>query len=250
MKISVITATFNSEAGLSATIESFISQSYPDKELIVIDAGSNDKTLDIIREYQKHISTWISEPDKGIYDALNKGITLSKGDVIGFLHSGDRFPNLKILDRIAEKFTNHSVSAVYGDLNYVDPNNANKIIRHWKSGEYKSNLIYKGWMPPHPTLYMKKDVYTKHGIFDLSFKIAADYDLMLRVLKDTTIEVAYLPEVLVDMETGGISNGRFKNIIRKSWEDYLGLKKNGIPFPSLVLGRKNLQKIPQFFSKK
>ncbi len=248
MKISVITATFNSEKSLEATIESFKSQTYPNKELVIVDAGSTDKTTDIIHSHEKDIAKWVSEPDQGIYDALNKGIGMADGEIIGFLHSGDRFPNSEVLEKIAGQFNNSSIQAVYGDLRYIHPKKPENVIRYWQSGKFTPDLLNKGWMPPHPSLYLKREVYVKHGLFNLNFRIASDYDLMLRVLKDTSIEVAYLPEIIVDMETGGISNGKLINIIRKSYEDFIALRNNRIPFALWVLTRKNFRKIPQFFS--
>jgi glycosyltransferase len=247
MKISVITATFNSASTLEATIASFSSQTYPDKELIIVDGGSKDGTLEIIRAAGKKVNKSISEPDGGIYDALNKGIGMSEGDVIGFLHSGDQYPTSEILEKIAKKFMEHDADAVYGDLRYVNRKKAERVVRYWNSGEFYPNLLNKGWMPPHPTLYLKKEVYQKHGLFDLSFRIASDYDLILRVLKDPKLNIAYIPEVLVDMETGGLSNGKLVNVIQKSREDFRAMKKNGIRHAAWALGIKNLGKIPQFF---
>lgn len=250
MKISVITATFNCEAGLNSTIESFISQTYPDKELIVIDGGSNDHTLDIIQEHEKHISKWISEPDNGIYDALNKGIALSTGEVIGFLHSGDFYSGTDILEKLAEQFKQHEPDAVYGDLQYVSQKTPKSIIRYWKSGGFYPGILQKGWMPPHPTLYMKREMYLKYGLFDLNYSIAADYDLILRVLSKPGLIIKYIPEVLIDMETGGISNGKLRNIAKKSWEDFQAMKKNGIKGAFWVLVRKNFSKLGQFLRKR
>lgn len=247
MKISVITATYNSEASLESTLKSFGSQTYPDKELIIIDGNSNDSTVEIIRSAGELVHKWVSEPDRGLYDALNKGIGMADGDVIGFLHSGDTYSNKEVLEKIAFCFRDNQIQAIYGDLRYVKRKNKNKVVRYWRSGIFSPDNLHKGWMPPHPTLYMRREVYEKYGLFDLNFRIAADYDLMLRVLKASSARIAYIPEVLVDMETGGLSNGSLKNIFRKSMEDYHALRKNGIHHAWLVLMRKNLMKFGQFF---
>jgi glycosyltransferase len=250
MKISVITGCYNSASTLESTIASFRSQAYKNKELIIIDGGSTDGSIEIINAAKDSVDKWVSEPDLGIYDALNKGIKLSQGDVVGFLHSGDHYANAEVLDKIAFTFQKKSPDIVYGDLKYMQKKHGNKVLRFWKSGEYHSGLIQKGWMPPHPTLYMRRTIYEALGLFDLDFKISADYDYILRVLKNQEVLIAYIPEVLVEMETGGLSNGRLSNIIRKSTEDYLALRKNGIKNPLFVLGRKNFSKMGQFFGNK
>jgi len=246
MKISVITACFNNASALESTIASFREQSHDDKELIIIDGGSTDSSVQVIKAAGDTVHKWISEPDQGVYDALNKGIKLSEGDAIGFLHAGDYFAESDVLKKINNAFLQNDADGVYGDLRYIKKNK-DKIIRHWKSGPFYAGHIRNGWMPPHPTFYLKREVYDLKGLFDLSFKIASDYDLMLRVLKDPLLKIAYIPEVLIDMETGGLSNGRLVNIIRKSAEDYRAMKKNNIPHPFWVLCRKNLRKIRQFF---
>jgi glycosyltransferase involved in cell wall biosynthesis len=247
MKISVITATFNSASTLESTLESFRSQEYKNKELIIIDGGSTDGSKEIIRNAGDVVQKWVSEPDQGIYDALNKGIRMSEGDVIGFLHSGDLYADSNVLQKIIIPFQESQVDIIYGDLRYVNKDKRKRVVRYWKSGEFHPGLIQKGWMPPHPTFYMRREIYASLGLFDLSFKIAADYDLMLRVLKNPGLKIAYIPEVLVEMETGGLSNGRLVNVIRKSIEDYRAMRKNGIMNPWWVLGRKNLGKLNQFF---
>jgi glycosyltransferase involved in cell wall biosynthesis len=247
MKISVITATYNSASSLENTLASFGSQTCPEKELIIIDGDSRDSTSEIIRSAGKLVHKWISEPDKGLYDALNKGIGMADGDVIGFLHSGDTYANPEVLEKIAFRFRDKQIQAVYGDLRYVKRKEINQVVRYWRSGDFSPDILQKGWMPPHPTLYMRREVYATYGLFDLNFRIAADYDLMLRVLKPPSVRIAYIPEVLVDMETGGLSNRSLKNIFRKSKEDYSALIKNGISNAWIVLARKNLRKIRQFF---
>ena len=245
MKISIITATFNSEKTICSTLQSVDNQTYKNIEHIVIDGKSTDKTLEIVAKFSS-VSKVISEKDSGVYFALNKGIKKASGDVIGFLHADDFFANDLILEKIAEKFKDTNADILYADLDYVAFENHKKIIRHWKSGDFSFKKLKKGWMPPHPTFYVKKSIYDRLGYFDTSFSIAADYDLMLRFLSDKTLKVVYLPEVTVKMRVGGISNRNLKNILQKSREDLRAMKKNHVGnFFTLIM--KNLQKIPQFF---
>jgi len=247
-KISIITATYNCADTIQRTLSSYRSQDYPLKELIVIDGGSRDGTTDQVSE-SGIPHRMISEPDKGIYDALNKGIGLAEGEIIGFLHAGDKYYHCGILTQIAEKFRADDPDGVYGDLRYID-SEAGKIIRYWDAGEYHGNKsLYRGWMPPHPTVYLKKEVYRNYGLFDNRMKIAADYDFILRILKEPGIKMAYIPDVLVDMSVGGLSNGRLSDIIKKSREDFSALRRNGINPAFAVLVMKNLRKLDQFFRK-
>ncbi|MDC1226303.1 glycosyltransferase [Algibacter sp.] len=250
MKISIITATYNSSETIESCMTSVINQSYPNIEYVIIDGNSSDDTLDIVKQnqlnYPKVKFKIVSEPDKGIYDALNKGIAMATGDVIGFVHSDDVLASDTILAEIADDFENKSLDGVYGDLEYVAKENSNSVIRHWKSKPFHPNLLNKGWMPAHPTLFLKRDVYEKYGDFDLSYNIAADYDFMLRILKDQTLKFSYLPEVITKMRVGGASNRSIKNIIQKTREDYTAVKSNQVGGLITVL-RKNTSKIKQFF---
>ncbi len=246
MKISIITACYNSAATLEKTIQSIASQSYSNIEYLVIDGDSKDSTLLIIEKYKLHISHWISEPDKGIYDALNKGIQLATGDVIGFLHSDDLLASNSIVAQIAKEFENKEIDGTYGNLEYVDKTHINRVIRYWESEKFYPKLLQKGWMPAHPTLFLKKEVYDKHGFFNLSYKIAADYDFMLRILKDKTLKFSYLPIVITKMRVGGVSNRSLKNIIQKTKEDYRAVTSNNLGGVFIIL-RKNFSKIKQFF---
>jgi glycosyltransferase len=248
MKISIITATWNSESTIADTLDSLASQTYGATEFIIVDGASKDKTISIVQSRNGLINQIISEPDKGIYDALNKGIQAATGDVIGFLHSDDIFASPETLNQVASVFSEESIDAVYGDLDYVSKENTSNIIRHWQSGDFVKNKIKNGWMPPHPTFYMRRKHYLNLGGFDLSYRIAADYESILRYLWQTDMKVAYIPEVLVKMRIGGESNRSLKNIIRKSKEDWRAMKDNGVPPLQAILG-KNLSKIPQFFVK-
>ncbi len=245
LKISIITAVYNNVSMISGCIDSISKQKFDNVEVVVVDGSSNDGTVELIRNYHDKITTIISEPDNGIYDALNKGVSLATGDIVGFMHSDDLFYDEDSLGLVAKAFHDHDVDAIYGDLIYVDKENTNQIIRYWKSGDYHPDKLSKGWMPPHPTFYMKRSLYEKYGGFDLQYRIAADYDAMLRYLTMGEISVHYIPEVLVRMRVGGASNRSIKNIIQKSLEDYRALKSNKVG-GLYTLFMKNIRKLPQF----
>ena len=248
LKLSIITACFNSFDNLKSCLDSVSSQSYPLIEHIIVDGGSTDNTFELIKKYKNKNPNiiFISEPDEGIYDALNKGIKIASGDIIGFLHSDDFFSSINILDEISNKFIQYECDGVYGDLNYVYKKNIKKVIRKWKSSDFDFRLLRNGWMPPHPTLYLKKEVYLKHGLFDKKLSISADYDLILRVFSDRLLEFMYIPKVFVNMRIGGASNRNLENIFRKSRQDYIAVRKNNVgSFITVV--KKNLSKLNQFF---
>jgi glycosyltransferase involved in cell wall biosynthesis len=246
MKVSIITVSHNSSNTILDTIKSVNLQSYKNIEHVFIDGLSSDNTLELIKLNSKRINIIISEEDSGIYDAINKGVLNATGDFIGLLHSDDILSSSEIISDLIEKIQNENLDGVYGDLQYVDKKNSNKIIRFWKSCGFKPNLLRKGWMPAHPTLILKKEVYQKHGVFNKSFKIAADYDFMLRIFKDYNLKFGYLPKVVTKMRVGGASNRSLKNIIKKTKEDYRAICSNKIGgFITLIL--KNISKIKQFF---
>jgi glycosyltransferase len=230
-------------------VKNVLSQSYEEIEYIVVDGGSNDGTIDIIQAYSERISQWISEPDHGIYDAMNKGIRMATGQVIGFLHSNDVYAHPWVIEEVARVFQDSKVSSVYGDLQYVDKEDLNRVIRNWKSSPYRHGKFKKGWMPPHPTFFVRKEIYEKYGYFNTHFRIAGDYELMLRFLERHRISAAYIPEVLVKMRWGGISNGGVKNILIKSYEDYRAWGINDLNGGVHTIFLKNLSKIPQFWEK-
>lgn len=248
MKVSIITATYNSSNTIIDTLKSLENQSYLDIEYIIIDGASKDNTLEIIKKYSTKVSKIISEPDKGIYDALNKGIENSTGDIIGFLHSDDIFAYSNAIEDLVNILINEQSQAIYADLEYVSKENTSNVVRRWVSGNYKHSNLKKGWMPPHPTFFMKRSLYKKYGNFDLNFKISADYDSLLRYLWLHNISVSYLPKVVTKMRVGGESNRSFLNILKKTKEDILVLKKNNI-FWIYPLLMKNLSKLPQFIKK-
>ena len=255
MKITIITATYNSIQHIPDVLESIRLQSHPNIEHIVVDGGSTDGTVEYLQQ-SNQISQLITEPDKGIYDALNKGIKLATGDVIGFLHSDDMLASNDIIQNIVRIFaaaTNEYAQrpdVVYGDLVFIDQENTDKIVRYWKSQSFKHGLLERGWMPPHPTVFMRREVYVKHGLFNINLKCAADYDYILRVFRDRALTISYLPEVITKMRVGGVSTKGFGNMINKKLEDYQVLKENQMPFPLWILFAKNVSKIPQLFLRK
>jgi len=245
MKVSIITATYNSQSTIEEAILSVATQSYSNIEHIIIDGNSTDKTLEIINKNKSKISKCISETDSGIYEALNKGLKLATGDIIGFLHSDDIFENEHVIEKIVETFLLQQCEAVYGNLLYINKNNNNKIIRKWKAGNFKTSKLKFGWMPPHPTLFMHKNIYNSIGNFNTKYTISADYDLILRVFLKTKIKCIYLNEVLIRMKVGGKSNKGAKNIITKTKEDVEIAASYKFSIFTIIL--KNLRKIHQLF---
>lgn len=229
-------------------IKSTKSQNFPDFEHIFIDGASTDGTQEYIRENYKE-AVFVSEKDNGIYDALNKGLKLANSEIIGFLHSDDLFFSENTLKKIIDCFNApDSPDIVYGDLVFVSRSDVHKIVRYWKSNYYKQGDLKKGWMPPHPTLFMRRRVYEKHGLFNTALRCSADYDYILKVFNDPSLRIRYIPELLVKMRTGGKSTGGIKNILNKMKEDYRVLKNHNLSFPFLILLQKNMYKIPQLFS--
>lgn len=250
MKISVITVVFNNERTIKSTIDSVIGQSYPEVEYIVIDGGSTDKTIDIIRSYGKKVSKLISEKDEGIYDAMNKGIKAAEGDVICFLNSDDFYVDNQVLEKVAGIFNTKKVDSCYGDLYYVDKNDINKVIRLWRSQPYKKGIFRRGWYPPHPSFFVKKYIFDKYGGFNLKFKISADYELTLRFLEKYSISSYYLPEVLVKMRVGGESNRNILNILKANYECYKAWQENGLKYNIIDAITKPFNKARQYIRNK
>lgn len=227
-KVSVITTTFNDSENLKKIINRVAAQDYPNLEYIIVDGGSSDNTVEIIKEAEECFANgirWISEPDKGIYDAINKGIKLATGDVVGFMF--DELADDTILSQMVKKIEETGADGVHGDINYVDENG--KIVRKWRMGQ---GSLRTGHMPGHPTLYLKKDVYERFGLYKTEYKIAADYEFMIRILKKGEITLAYIPKVLVNMFYGGnsTSTGGLKNYIASLIEGHKALKENGMKF--------------------
>ena len=245
LQISVITAVLNRVKTLGDSLRSVHEQSWSDVEHIVVDGGSTDGTLDVIDRHKSGIAKLSSSADKGPYHALNKGISYASGDVVGFMHADDMFASTSALERVAHAFEDPAVGAVYGDLVYVRKEDSSQVIRYWRAGQYQRDQLTLGWMPPHPTFYVRRELYQRYGDFNTRYKIAADYDHMLRLLWRGRVQAAYIPEVLVRMRMGGISNGSVFNILNKSREDYSAMRENGIGgLQTLLL--KNVSKLPQF----
>ena len=276
LKVSIITTVLNGAGTIRDCIKSVQSQTLP-VEHIIIDGGSTDSTLEIIEEYKSDIARVISEPDNGIYDAMNKGLQFVSGDVVGILNADDFYAGSTVLEKVADVFADKKVDSCYGDLVYVREKRRPKVkgkrikvkdktqnsrvesdwkdkvefevVRYWKSGDYKPKKFYWGWMPPHPTFFVRRTAYERHGLFNLNLGSAADYELMLRFLVKYRVTTTYIPEVLVKMRTGGTSNLTFKNRLRANFNDRLAWKVNGIkPYP-WTLWMKPLRKVGQYFSK-
>jgi len=211
MKISIITATWNSAATIENAILSVASQGYPDLEHIIVDGNSSDATLPTIFRHADKVDKLISEPDHGIYDAMNKGISVATGDVIGILNSDDFYAHPHVLEKVADVFSDETIQTCYGDLIYVDPADVTRITRYWRSGSHRPRSFYQGWMPPHPTFFVRRSVYETYGNFNLSLGTAADYELTLRLLLKYGVSTTYIPEVLVHMRAGGASNASLKS---------------------------------------
>jgi len=246
MKVSIITITYNSAETVEDTIQSVLSQSYPNIEYIIVDGASKDDTLSIVNRYSDKIATIISEPDKGIYDAMNKGVRAATGDIVGILNSDDFYADNEVISNIVETIQRVHSDACYADLVYVDRVETDRVIRSWKSGTYRYGDFLRGWMPPHPTFFVKRSIYEKHGLYSLQLRSAADYELMLRLIHKHGISLAYLPRVITKMRAGGQSNVTLKNRWRANKEDRLAWKMNGLQPGFLTLIRKPLSKLLQY----
>lgn len=247
-KISIITAVYNRKGSIAQAIESVTNQTYSNIEHVIIDGASTDGTTEIIKQLIKPKDIFLSEPDKGIYDALNKGLQLSTGEIIGLVHSDDFLANERVLSEVAKAFSDPNVELVYGDLDYVSKENTDRIIRHWKSKPFNVDLLKQGWMPAHPTVFIRRSLYEKMGGYNLKYSIAADYDWCIRYLKTSNIKTIYIPRVLVKMRVGGESNGSTKKFIIRNKEIYLIFRNHGFSsYESLkAMVIRNLAKIKQY----
>lgn len=248
MRFSIITVSYNSASTIADTLRSVAEQSHRDIEHIVIDGSSRDATLQIVRAHGAHVARVMSEPDKGIYDAMNKGLALATGEYVGFLNADDLFATPQAVAQLA-RAAESGADAVFGDLVYVAAREVNRVVRRWHSGEFQPSRLRFGWMPPHPTFYVKRSLLPALGGFDTSLRIAADYDFMLRFLMRSGARACYAPHVLVRMRLGGASNESFHALSRKSREDLLVMRRHGLP-GWLTLACKNIRKLPQFLSTK
>lgn len=246
--LSIITATLNAAETLPGCLESVARQDL-DVEHILVDGQSTDQTMQVVGKYRGALSRVVSEPDQGIYDAMNKGIGLSSGEIIGLLNADDFYPSANVLSRVAEVFENPDVDACYGDLCYLDARDPSRVVRYWQAGQYQPNHFYWGWMPPHPTFFVRRAVYEKYGMFNLALGSAADYEIMLRFLLKYGLRAEYIPQVLVNMRTGGVSNATLANRFRANRMDAKAWTVNGLkPYP-WTLWAKPVRKIGQWFKR-
>jgi glycosyltransferase involved in cell wall biosynthesis len=245
LKISLITVTYNADRYIARCIDSVIGQAYDNLEYIIIDGGSSDQTVEIVHGYQKYVAHFVSERDNGIYDAMNKGISLASGDIVGILNADDYFADENVLSAVAETFQSPDIYIVYGNLEFV--NAEGRSVRKWQSGEYLTLKLNWGWMPPHPTFYCRRQLFVAHGGYSHRYGSAADYELMLRFLR-LGYSVRYLNKVMVKMETGGVSNRSLKNRLKAMRYDLKAMRNNNISIPILAILLKPLRKIGQFFT--
>ena len=248
MKISLITATYNSADTLRDTLQCIQEQDHPDIEHIIIDGKSTDNTLQIAEAFP-HIAKIISEKDKGIYDAMNKGIATATGEVIGILNSDDVYAHHGVISKIAQTFEDPAAQCSYADLQFVQRDDLYKVIRTWNAGEYHKKSFYYGWMPPHPTFFVRRKVYDKAGLFNLEMGSAADYELMLRILLKHEIPAVYIKQVITKMRVGGVSTASLKNRIKANHRDRQAWKVNGLDPYFFTLYMKPLRKLGQFLKR-
>lgn len=249
IKVSIITTTYNSAKTVASTIESVLSQTYPNIEYWIIDGNSSDRTLDIIKKYQERFNGrlhYLSEKDKGIYDAMNKGISKSSGDIVGILNSDDYFTSDDIIENVVKAFADNKLDAVYGDIHFIDGSNPDKIVRYYSSAMFKPFWLRFGFMPAHPSFYVKREVYEKCGNYSLDYKIASDYDMMVRLFHKYQIRTKYLKKDFVTMRTGGVSTKSIKNRILITKEDVKACKRYGLYTNMFFISTKYLYKIFEF----
>lgn len=247
MKISVVTITYNSAATVADTLKSVAAQSHPDVEHIVVDGLSTDGTTEIVRRHGGRVAQLVSERDRGIYDAMNKGLARATGDLVGFLNADDVYADEQVLADIA-RAAGGGADAVYGDLEYVRADDLSCVVRRWRSGEYSPGKLRFGWMPPHPSLYVRRSLVPALGGFDSNLRVAGDYDFSIRYFGSPSFRSSYLQRVVVRMRTGGASNGSLRALARKSTEDLKVIHRYGLPGIGTLLC-KNLRKVHQFWAK-
>jgi glycosyltransferase len=248
VKISVVTITFNSAATIADTLLSVGAQSHPEVEHIIVDGNSTDATADIVRRHGSRVAQFVSERDEGIYDAMNKGLARATGELVGFLNADDVYADENVLADVASAAADIGVDAVYGDLEYVRANDMSRVVRRWRSGAFSRGKLRFGWMPPHPSLYVRRELVKNLGGFDSGLRVAGDYDFAVRYFGSPAFKAKYLNRVLVRMRMGGASNGSLRALARKSSEDLMVIRRHGLPgFATLVC--KNLRKVNQFWAR-
>lgn len=249
MKVSIITVVYNGAEHIRDCLESVLNQTYPEIEYIVVDGKSSDGTVDIVRSYGAKVAQFVSEPDKGLYDAMNKGIRLATGDVIGLLNADDFYRHDRVIEHMVATFERTGSDAVYGDMLYVDRYNPQKLKRYWRSGWYTEGAFLWGWMPGHLSFFARRWLYEQYGLFRLDMKSAADYELMLRFIHKHGAKLGYMNEVTIVMRAGGISNSSLENRLRANREDRLAWSLNGLKPYFFTLWLKPLRKLGQYISK-
>lgn len=247
MRVSIITVSYNSASTIADTIDSILSQSYKDIEYVVIDGASSDRTKDIVTSFGNRIAKFISEPDEGLYDAINKGIRIATGDVVGILNSDDFFPNDRVVEKIARAFEENEIDAVIGDVQFVSPADTSKIVRFFSSRKFTLEKLRFGYMPPHPSFYVKREFYEKYGYYKTDYKIAADYELVLRFFLIHHIKYKYIEMPFVTMRSGGVSNETIGSNITLNKEIVRACRENGVKTNFLFIYSKYFTKIFQFF---
>ncbi|MBM4009914.1 MAG: glycosyltransferase [Planctomycetes bacterium] len=248
MRISIVTVVFNNASTIEQTILSVAGQTYRDIEHIIIDGGSTDGTLDIIAKYRDKLALVVSEPDRGIYDAMNKGIKAAQGDVIGTLNADDFYADDTVLTQVAKAMSDPEVEACYADLVYVAADDTGRVLRYWRSCDYKPGLFLWGWMPAHPTFFVRRHVYAEHGLFDTRLKLQADFELTMRFMELRRIKTTYVPRTWVRMRMGGASNRSIKNVLRGNWESYTACRRHGFGVSPFFMVTKVASRLTQFFS--
>jgi len=249
MKISVITVAYNSANTLRDTLHSVAAQTHPEIEHILIDGGSTDGTADLVRQHGGHLARYVSEPDRGIYDAMNKGLYLATGDVIGFLNSDDMFAEPCSLAEIANSFDAADVDAVYGDIVMVDPLQLHMVRRYWRPGPFKAGACARGWMAPHPTLYVRRDILQSTGGFNLDYSLQSDFDLELRLFECMKIRAKYMPRTIVRMRLGGATTGSLRNILRGNLEAAKSAQSHGFSGGFRFIASKVIGRLPQYWDR-
>ncbi len=249
MKVSVITVSYNSAETIAETLQSVVAQDYPDIELIVVDGQSTDETIDIVKGFGDAVRVFVSEPDNGIYDAMNKGISLASGELIGILNSDDLYHDATVISDVVNLIKRSKSDSCYADLVYVHRVQTNKVVRTWVAGEYRRERFINGWMPPHPTFFVKKKCYQQFGSFNTEFSTSADYEIMLRMLYKHSVSAVYLNRTIVRMRAGGQSNNSLWNRIRANREDRRAWKVNDLEMVFLTTIKKPLSKLGQFFKR-